>query len=236
MRSSPEKYRVGTGALSLFALGPADFGHVGLLRLVGRDWLRDCAKQSIRWQKSSSLAFLFFGCGPFRSADRSSFAVSSRGVVLGVIFGVAVLGAALGLYHGWLKSAEFFTAGIAPIQTKVAELGISSPWKFTALGVFYSLCHSFLEEYYWRWFVFDQLKRLVPLLPAILLSAVGFMAHHVLVVSTFFGMGSPITWFLSLSVAVGGVFWAWLYDRSGSLLGPWLGHLSSRCGHIPNWV
>ena len=27
------------------------------------------------------------------------------------------------------------------------------------------------------------------------------------------------------SVAVGGAFWAWLYDRSGSLVGPWLSHL-----------
>lgn len=153
------------------------------------------------------------------------FSFSLRGVLLGTIFGVAVLGAALGLYHGWLKSADFFTAGIAPIQAKVAELGISSPWKFAALGVFYSLCHSFLEEYYWRWFVFDQLKRLVPLLPAILVSALGFMAHHVLVIGTFFGPWSPITWLLSLAVAVGGAFWAWLYHRSDSLLGPWLGHL-----------
>jgi hypothetical protein len=26
-------------------------------------------------------------------------------------------------------------------------------------------------------------------------------------------------------VAAGGAFWAWLYQRSGSLVGPWLGHL-----------
>jgi len=25
-----------------------------------------------------------------------------------------------------------------------------------------------------------------------------------------------------VTVAIGGGFWAWLYDRSGSLLGPWL--------------
>jgi membrane protease YdiL (CAAX protease family) len=29
---------------------------------------------------------------------------------------------------------------------------------------------------------------------------------------------------MSLCVALGGVFWAWLYHRSGSLLGPWLSH------------
>ncbi len=151
--------------------------------------------------------------------------VSLSGIALGIGFGLGILAAALGLYHGWLKSAEFFIAGIGPIQDKIADLGLDAPWKFAALGVFYSLFHSLLEEYYWRWFVFDQLKRLVPLWPAILISALGFMAHHILVIGTFFGYGSPLTWLLSAAVATGGLFWAWLYDRSGSLLGPWLGHL-----------
>lgn len=43
--------------------------------------------------------------------------------------------------------------------------------------------------------------------------------------ATFFSWVSPWTNLFSVSVAVGGVFWAWLYDRSGSLLGPWLSHL-----------
>lgn len=151
--------------------------------------------------------------------------ISWQGTAIGIGFGLAVLVAALGLYHGWLKSADFFTSGMLPIREKIADLGIASVWKFAALGTFYSLCHSLLEEYYWRWFVFDQLKRLLPLGAAIVVSALGFMAHHVLVIGAFFGMASPVTWLLSLAVAVGGLFWAWLYHRSDSLMGPWLGHL-----------
>ena len=150
---------------------------------------------------------------------------SCRGVGLGLAFGFVIFAAAMGLYHGWLKSADFFTVGIVPIQEKIAEMGLDAAWKFAAIGVFYSLCHSLLEEYYWRWFVFGQLKRLVPLTPALLISALGFMAHHVLVLGAFFGMASPVTWLFSLAVAMGGGFWAWLYHRSNSLLGPWLGHL-----------
>ena len=30
---------------------------------------------------------------------------------------------------------------------------------------------------------------------------------------------------LSAAVAIGGAFWAWLYERSGSLVGPWMSHL-----------
>ena len=32
------------------------------------------------------------------------------------------------------------------------------------------------------------------------------------------------------AVAVGGAFWAWLYQRSGSLAGPWLSHLVADAG------
>ena len=56
-------------------------------------------------------------------------------------------------------------------------------------------------------------------------SSVGFAAHHVILLAVFFGWISPWTWVLSVAVAGGGAFWAWLYERSGSLLGPWLGHL-----------
>jgi membrane protease YdiL (CAAX protease family) len=153
-------------------------------------------------------------------------AVSWRGTLWGVVFGLLVLAAALALYHGWLKSTDFFVASLGPIHEKITDLGLDAAWKFAALGVFYSLCHSLLEEYYWRWFVFDQLSRLVPLGAAIVLSALGFMAHHVLVISAFFGIASPATWLLSAAVAMGGAFWAWLYHRTGSLLGPWISHMA----------
>jgi len=47
----------------------------------------------------------------------------------------------------------------------------------------------------------------------------------VILLATYFGWLSPWTYLLSLGVAVGGIFWAWLYHRSGSLYGPWLSHL-----------
>lgn len=150
---------------------------------------------------------------------------STRGVGLGLLFGLATFVAALALYHGWLKSTEFFLVGREAMLEKISDLGVTESWKFIALGVFYSLIHSLLEEYYWRWFVFRQLKCLISLWPAIVISSLGFMAHHVIVIGTYFGFFSAATWLLSLAVAVGGVFWAWLYHRTDSLLGPWVSHL-----------
>ena len=150
---------------------------------------------------------------------------NSQGVVFGVVFGLCIAVAMVCLYHFILRSAPFFEAAVGHIQAKIQGMNLANPITFTALGVFYSLVHSLLEEYYWRWFIFGQLSELTRLVPAIVISSLGFMAHHVLVIGTYFGFLSPITWVFSLSVAIGGAVWAGLYHRTGSLLGPWLSHL-----------
>jgi membrane protease YdiL (CAAX protease family) len=94
------------------------------------------------------------------------------------------------------------------------------------MAAFIAVAHAALEEYYWRWFVFGRLRRHLAVGAAAVLSGLAFMGHHVLVLAVYFpgrfwGAAVP----LSLAIAVGGVVWAWLYHRSGSLLGPWLSHV-----------
>lgn len=149
----------------------------------------------------------------------------TRGVGLGLLFGMAVSAAMFLVYQNWLKTTDFFLTAQELMREKITGFQLGEPWKFAALGVFYSLFHSLLEEYYWRWFVFGQVTRMTPVWVAIIISSLGFMAHHVIVLAKYFGWASPVTWIFSLGIAVGGAFWAWLYYRSGSLLGPWLGHL-----------
>ena len=148
-----------------------------------------------------------------------------RGLLEGVAFGVLVLVAVLLLYHCWLKPAGWPAGAQEAICQKLTGFGLDSLPKYIALAVFYSLAHSFLEEYYWRWFVFGQLRQLVSLPAAILVSSLGFMAHHVLLLGTFFGWFSWATVLFSLAVGGGGMVWAWMYHRTGSLYGPWLSHL-----------
>lgn len=156
---------------------------------------------------------------------------SWTGVSLGIGFGLLVAGAMLALAVGWLEPAGFFDQGgetsspRAHIRDKIGDLGIDSLGKYLALGIFYAAWHSLLEEYYWRWFVFKQLRAFTTLGKAILVSSLGFMAHHVIVLGTFFGWASPTTYLFSLAVAVGGAIWAWIYERSQSIYGPWLSHL-----------
>ena len=148
-----------------------------------------------------------------------------QGMTIAVGFGVAVVTSMLVLYHLLLKDSGFFAGALPEIQQKLGDFALLTVWRFAAFGVFYALVHSFLEEYYWRWFVFGQCRRLMTPPRAMIVSSLGFMAHHVLLMATYFGWTSWATWFFSLSVFVGGVVWAWLYHRSGSLIGVWLSHL-----------
>lgn len=149
-----------------------------------------------------------------------------RGAGVGLAFGLAVLAFALALHGVVLGPAGVLDGGVAAaVQAKVAAFGVTSPPRFLALGAFYSLLHSGAEEYYWRWFVFGELRRAVRASTAVAASSAAFAAHHLIILGTFFGWTSPWTPALTLVVAAGGAFWAWLYHRSGSLLGPWLGHI-----------
>jgi membrane protease YdiL (CAAX protease family) len=149
-----------------------------------------------------------------------------RGVPAGMAFGLAVAAAAFVLYSGWLADSLLFQDTPERLRSKVAEFGCGTPARYLGLAAFLALAHSLLEEYYWRWFVFGQLRRHVRPVAAAVLSGSAFMGHHVIVLNLYFP-----GWFwaavvpLSLGIAVGGVVWAWLYERSGSLLGPWVSHL-----------
>lgn len=151
---------------------------------------------------------------------RPSFA----GLRFGLAFGLLVAGAMLTLYFGPLRDTAMFAALAPRLRAKLADFGAATPARFALLGCFLTLVHSLLEEYYWRWFVFGELQRLIPVGAAIVLSGFAFMAHHVVVLASYV----PNALFmlsLSLGVAVGGMVWAWLYHRTGSIWSAWLSHL-----------
>lgn len=146
-------------------------------------------------------------------------------LMFGAAFGLAVGGAMLAGYRWWLDPLGFFDRPSELVREKLIGFEVNTVSRYMALAVFYSLAHSALEEYYWRWFVFRRLSWLTEKWPAIAVSSIGFMAHHVIPLGVYFGWTSAATWFFTLSVGVGGAVWAWLYHRYQSLLGPWVSHL-----------
>ncbi len=148
-----------------------------------------------------------------------------RGLGLGVASGAIVFVGLLAVYYGVFRPAGILEEPAIAMREKLAGMALDSFGRYVAFAVFLSVAHSFLEEYYFRWFLFGQMRRLLPLPTALVLASLAFAAHHVFVLAVFFGWTSPLLWLGVAGVAVAGAFWAWLYERSGSLLGPWVSHL-----------
>jgi uncharacterized protein len=147
-----------------------------------------------------------------------------RGLGLGVLFGLLVSAALWALYAS-LAGTFVLEGALGAIREKVTDLGVAAPQRFLALGVFYAAVHSLLEEYYWRWFVFGRLRQHVPVAWAITLSSLAFATHHVVVLWAYFAHVPALAILLAMAVAIGGAFWAWLYQRSQSLYAIWFSHL-----------
>ncbi len=161
-----------------------------------------------------------------RSATTTPTPASRRASALtGAGLGIVIVAALFALYAGYFRAHPVISGMPEIVRGKLADAGITTPLGFLALATFYSLIHSALEEYYWRWFVFGRLRTLVPVVAAIVISSLGFMAHHTLVVGIYFDGLSAMTVLLSAAVAIGGAIWAWLYQRTGSLVGAWICHV-----------
>lgn len=158
-----------------------------------------------------------------RESHRTSRPTPS-GLMLGLVFGAAISGLGGAVFNWFLYDLPVFDSAAALMQQKVAGFGINSAPKYFLLAAFYSLVHSLLEEYYWRWFVFRQLQRVIPLWAAILVSAIGFTLHHIVVLAIYFRSAPLLAAFCAVGVSVGGCFWAWLYQRDDSIFETWPSH------------
>jgi membrane protease YdiL (CAAX protease family) len=164
--------------------------------------------------------------GPAHARQRPEIGRHLTSIALGTGFGLLVGAAILLLYfttlHGWLMQIGTATM----VRAKVEEFGAAAPARFILLSLFLAGAHSLLEEYYWRWFVFGRLRDLLTPTWAAVLSSLAFMAHHVVILNQFFpgqfwNAAAPF----SVCIAAGGLVWAWLFQRSGTIAAPWLSHV-----------
>ena len=166
-----------------------------------------------------------FASAPDSESQRKSSIGSCIGS--GAIMGLCIVAALMALYFGYFNGSVYLEEMPDRLKAKLEDFQLTTPLKFIGMALFLSLLHSFLEEYYWRWYVFGQLRKNWSYHLAAVVSGLGFMAHHVIIVNNF--MRPEHFWFptlfFSLCIAVGGYLWAWLYQRSQSLIGPWVNHL-----------
>jgi membrane protease YdiL (CAAX protease family) len=151
---------------------------------------------------------------------------TSRGLVAGLTFGVAVATALVLVYFLALRHHHLFAAVPSRAREKVADFGLGAPAAYVGFTGLVAVGHSLLEEYYWRWFVFGRLRKLLAVWAALLIASLAFMAFHIIDLAVLLP-GHFVTLALPLAVCVGigGAAWCWLYQRTGSLYAPWLSHL-----------
>lgn len=142
----------------------------------------------------------------------------------GIIFGLMVVGLMVVLVE-FLLPREWFQDAGATIRKKLTAMDMFDPFRYTVLGVFYAMIHSLLEEYYWRWFVFQELGGFVRAAGAAVLSAAVFTAHHVIILGVYFEWKLLPVALMSVGVFLGGLYWAWLYHRAGRLRDVWISHM-----------
>ena len=94
---------------------------------------------------------------------------------------------------------------------------------YVPFAIFISLGHSLLEEYYWRWYVYGRLRKLVGPTTAYLGAGLAFAAHHYVVLGCFFPIW--LAAILGTTVALGGGLWCWMFGRQQSLAGCWVSHI-----------
>ena len=184
----------------------------GLLRAAGTfsvgrpagrptPWARRCSSCS-RWCGSSSCC-----------ANAVSWQwLEKRGLGIGLAFGAAVLIAMLGLYAYWLKCTALSGRVRAAGHGESARPGTGSTVEVRRPGRV--LCavplvaRGILLAVVRVWPVGESHCSLARRWSC---PSLGFMAHHVVLLATFFGWDSPLAYLFSLAIAVGGAFWAWLY-------------------------
>lgn len=142
-----------------------------------------------------------------------------RVVALGLLSGVSI--SLLGALLLATPLGAMVRDGGVLVREKASALGFAQ--NYLLFAVFISLFHSALEEFYWRGFVFGQLRNRLPNAASHGLAAVAFAAHHLVVTMQFFP--APLAILLAIFVAVGGFIWTLVYQRQGTLVGCWLSHL-----------
>lgn len=138
-----------------------------------------------------------------------------KGALLGLLFSLII-------FAFYLLAQATLLPAAPQIQEKAALFHLQNPLNYVFFSIFLSLIHSFLEEYYWRYFIFRGLLLKLRTFPAALLGSLTFAAHHYLVLYQFFPLSLALV--LGTLVGAGGFLWCILYRKTGSLLAPWISH------------
>jgi len=148
---------------------------------------------------------------------RKHLAALPLGIASGVFIGSVIIGG-----YSLEPIGDYAHRFSDDVTTKVAETGIAEPSSYVVFCIFMAGLHSLIEEFFWRWYVFGRLMKVVGRGTAYLTASFAFAAHHYVVLGCYFSTVGTLIF--GTCVALGGALWCWLYERQSTLVGSWISH------------
>ncbi len=143
-----------------------------------------------------------------------------QAIPLGVLTGI-LIPAVMIVSFFYSPLGDYVKQHTDKIYSQIERIGVLN--SFVPFGIVICFIHSLLEEYYWRWYIFGRLSKILSFAPAVIISSLSFAAHHYIILSQYFSVSGTLGF--GTCVAVGGGLWCWLYQRQNSLVGIWISHL-----------
>ena len=103
-----------------------------------------------------------------------------------------------------------------------SDVGVEKD-NFIKVALYISFINSFIEEFFFRGFIFLNLKNLASRKFAYVFSATAFSIYHVAIMGSWF---SPALFIIAmLGLFVGGLIFNYLNEKSGNIYNSWLVHM-----------
>jgi membrane protease YdiL (CAAX protease family) len=154
-----------------------------------------------------------------------SLNLNKRALLYGIYSGIICLIAILGC----VSFFQGFFFDIPYLQELLKEWGFSGKVVF-GLVLVLAILNPFLEEVYWRGFIFRTIKNRYGVYFAILITAFCYTFYHLLSIFPMFKW--PLNIIGVIPVFVVGVLWGYLREKFNSLSGPILSHILADIGII----
>lgn len=148
----------------------------------------------------------------------SLFRAEKKGIVKPLLLGAGLYALILGAYF-LVRNAFDFSAIAGSLS---GNAGVTKE-NFLFVAIYISFVNSLLEEFFFRGFVFTNLKRLYSAKFAHLFSAVVFALYHVAMMIGWFSL--PLFLLCMAGLTVGGLIFNRLNEKLGSIYASWFVHM-----------
>ncbi|MBT2644409.1 CPBP family intramembrane metalloprotease [Bacillus sp. ISL-41] len=153
------------------------------------------------------------------------FKTTSKSVMLGLGSGLLFF---LFIFGG-LNWLHVYLLDIDQLRVLLLEWGFSAKGEIWLVLVLL-VANPILEEFYWRGFIFEKLRKEGTAKYAILMTAAFYTLYHLLsVIPIFDGMYGVVA---AVPVFVAGMFWGYIREKTGSITAAIIGHVLSDLGII----